>query len=202
MSFPLKLERLNQHHDNSPIMFLPKDRLEEIKTEAFDKGVKLGIRNARQEQNSLEADLAKSLRNKIQEMSFSHFEARQNIMLSLEELVTKMVELVLPEIASDGLVAVFTRQLLLTASDLTDGPIQILCAPENVPILERALGDLPELPVAAALKADTTKTALEIEFKASGCERIIDVDQALVAIRDSITSFYNPSPQEQSHGNA
>jgi hypothetical protein len=200
MSFPLKLDRFAETATTSNTVFISADRLAQLKRDAFLAGEKAGFQKSQTDLKNQGTEATNILSQKLQDISFTHFEARKAVLDSLEMLISQLVKAVLPGIASDALVDVVAAQVLAVAGLLTDGPIRIYCAPSNVSALNDKLETMAELPVAAKAFADPDCTDNCVRIIAPECERFIDIDQVLGGIREGISEFYNPSTEEKRYG--
>lgn len=200
MISPLKLEALDDAPIQSRTVFLPGDRLAQIKSDALQAGYDLGYQTAQKELQAQSSETAAKIAQKIEDASFTHFEARNAVLKSLEHLVAQMVDTILPKLASTGLATVVSNQIVALGSTLSDGALQIYCPPALVTTLRPILATLVDLPVSIKVVSNDTLHGHNVRITGPECEREINLDAAIAAIRDSVSTFYNTPPKDQING--
>jgi flagellar biosynthesis/type III secretory pathway protein FliH len=200
MAGSLNLQNFSASASASPTLFLPRDRLSQIKADALQVGHDRGYQQARDELDAQNSETASLLSDKLQAIAFSHFEARKSVLDTLEPLIRQMVDLILPALASDALADVVAAQVLSVAALITDSPIRVSCAPENAAALEAMIARLPEFPVPVMVVGEAELQPLEVRLTTSESERHLDIARILDGIRDGVSEFYKLATKEKHYG--
>jgi flagellar biosynthesis/type III secretory pathway protein FliH len=200
MATSLNLQNFSDNNSVSPTLFLPRDRLSQIKKEALRTGFEQGYRQAREEFDAQTSDTASRLSENLQDIEFTHMEARNSILDSLEPLIRKLVSHLLPGLASDVLSDVIAAQVISVASLMTDAPIRICCAPENVRPLEDTIARMSDLSVSVLVEANPNLNSLEVTLRTSESERHLDIGRILEGIQDGVSEFYKMAMKGKVNG--
>lgn len=184
---------------DSAVVLTSAGQLARIKRDAEAAGYKAGLAEARAETDAMQARAASILADKLQEIGFSHFEARRAILTSLEPLIRQVVDIVLPGLAATALADIAAAQVTAVAELLTDGPVRLSCAPPMADALQNTLQSLADLPVIATVTPDPDLGVLEVRISAPGGERHIDIDRAISGIREGVLAFYDLAHEEKKH---
>lgn len=197
---PLTFESFSAtENSEAAVVLTTAGQMARAKSVAHAAGHKAGLAEARAETAAMQARAASVLADKLQEIGFSHYEARRAILSSLEPLIRQVVDIVLPGLAQAALADVAAAQVTAVAELLTDGPVRLSCAPPMAESLRASLQSLADLPVAATVTPDPALSALEVRINAPGGERHIEIDRAIAGIRDGVLAFYDLASEERKH---
>ncbi|NOX41162.1 MAG: hypothetical protein GXP05_11825 [Alphaproteobacteria bacterium] len=191
----------NSHHST---MFLPKDRLEQIKKETFQAGYRQGYAKASQELGVEKAKAISALSLSLEDFCFTSIEARQAVLASLSPLISKMVEVVLPGAFKEALAEIIAAQIKTLAASMTDGPILVKCSAQNLPVVEALIHEYrdtsPDSSFTATATLDPNCGANEIWLSSPIGERHIDLNSAIDAIQLAVSNFFNMASEDQTYG--
>lgn len=181
-------------------LVLPAEALEETKLAAFEQGYKAGWDDAAAAA-AAEADGARREASQaLQGLSFGFHEARGHLLEGLGPLLEDICARVLPELAQAALGPVVREALMPLAEQALERPVTIALHPAARAAVEEALAAGPAPPV--DLLEDSDLAPGEIQLRAGGEERRIDLDAAVAQIRHAVTDFFTPTPAEEAslHG--
>ncbi|RMD94273.1 MAG: flagellar biosynthesis protein [Alphaproteobacteria bacterium] len=160
---------------------------ERLHTEVWEQGYKAGwedaLRNEADEQQRISTELARSL----QEMTFGYFEARAEVVASLEPLLKQMAEAVFPPLAAEAVSAALHEQLEQVLESGEDA-VELVLSPAGRAAVESRLGEA--LPPAVRLVEEDTVADCQAYLRMPRSERLIDVGAALEAVRAAIDAFF------------
>ncbi|MCA8869515.1 MAG: hypothetical protein KDA67_12750 [Rhodobacteraceae bacterium] len=199
MATPVNLEFFEEGDAETRTMFLSADRLIDLRKQSFERGHAEGFLAATSKTKAIEAEVAEHLIASIRDISFTHIEARRAVLNSLEPLLIRLVEIVMPVLSKNALADMVITQATALAEFMTDGTITVTCAPVAVPILTTALAEADKLSINAAVVSDPTCTPGEVRITSPEGERHIDLDQAVNGIRDSVMAYYQLMSEEINH---
>ncbi len=193
-------EKFGGADEYASTVFLPDGQLRQIKSDALQAGHDLGYAKALEECRALEAEALRDIGSKLQDITFTHFEARKAVLTSLEGVIDAMIDVILPDIAKEALAEIVSTQMLALASLMNEGPIRLICAPDIQPLIEQALTSFHQQPIAAVAIADPASSGLQIRIESPVGERQIDLDTAIANIRDAVAGFYQLAQEVKNHG--
>ena len=177
---------------------LSEESLEDTRLEAFEKGYQAGWDDASKahadEQSHISAELARNL----QDLSFTYREAFVHVTASLEPLLTRMVEAVLPDAAHHSLGLRIVSEVMDMAKDQAQAQLVISLAPENrerlAPLLQA------NLPMPVTLAEDEALGAGQAFLKFGQEERSVDVDGLIADITASLADFFSENNRQAVDG--
>ena len=157
-----------------------------IRDGAFEKGYESGWEDCHKAHSDCAAAVSSDLAQSLMGLDVTLGEAREDVLNSIRDLLTAIVQQVLPALAKEGLVAVVHDQLLPIIRNATDLKPELVAAPATIPTLE------------LLLEAETSEVRLRPEpaYAASqvslhiGVERHeVDLSRAILEISRSIEEF-------------
>ncbi|MBR9762744.1 MAG: ABC transporter ATP-binding protein [Rhodobacteraceae bacterium] len=177
---------------------LSEEELETIRLEAFENGYKAGwddaARAARDEQGHIAADLARNL----QDLSFTYHEAHGHVLSAVKPLLEDIVGKLLPESMGDSLALRIIDQLQELARARATVEVEILVAPDNLPVLESLTEQDFGFPV--AIRGDDTLSEGQVFLRFSEEETQIDLGEVSDGIRNALAGFFAQQERKEDHG--
>jgi len=172
--------------------------VQEVRLNAYEDGYKAGWDDATaaeaQAQERVSADFAKTL----QDLSFSYHEARSHVVGALGPLLTAMVERLMPQIAAAGFARTVVETALQMAEKEADHPISVRVSPENRVALEHLAQGQSSLPLKVV--EDDTLGPGQAMLSSVICEREVDIDAMLSAIRTALDEFLTAEKEARKYG--
>ncbi len=182
------------------VLFLTREQLEKLHSEAFERGRQAGDRDARAVLHKREIALAEDLVQQLHEMTFTHVEARRAILHDLRELVLTFVDVVLPAVADVGLGDLLVSELAAISDQAIPDRITLRCAPSDRDAIARLIGSRTDIPARPAIQCDPELSEGEIVIQSSGRETEINQAGALAALRDKVETYFHLKTEDESHG--
>ncbi|WP_171229951.1 ABC transporter ATP-binding protein [Ruegeria sp. HKCCA4008] len=185
MSIAHLLEDFTTQTGTGPVLILNEDTLEEQRLAAFEDGYGAGWEDASRAQEQSRGRISAELARSLEDMSFTYHEAIARMTLSLEPMLTSLVQTVLPEMAERGLAARIVEQLCEMARSRIEQPMQILVPPgcaENVAaLLPQDLHSTPQViersdlePGQARLQVGTSRREVDCTALLAAIEQTFD----------------------------
>lgn len=200
MSNPLKLETFSPEAAETSTVFLPKGRLDQLKINTFQVGYDKGFAAAKSQFETVAALQALDLSRKLQDVVFTHIEARRNITMALEPVLTRMVDVVMPELANLAICDIVTAQITKIAAVGLAGDITVSASTADAPILTGFLSTLRDRNLGVSVVASPDFADGKVEITAPNIETHINLDQAIDATRAGLIEYFQLVRQEKSHG--
>lgn len=165
---------------------------------AFEKGYKAGWEDASAAEAQNQTRISEELSRNIQDFGFTYHEARNHVLKSLENLITELVEKVLPEIAFDSLGLAISQELIPLAKLAIDAPISIVVSPVGRPALETLLDEFCTIPF--ELVEETSLSSGQVFMRAGKFEKQIDFSKVLETASLALSTLYQTNEQVLKHG--
>ena len=167
---------------------------ETMRLEAYEDGYKAGWDDAidanQAEQMQVAADLAQNLRD----LSFTYQEASAHVSKSLSGVLEGMMGHFLPETARLALAPKLVEEVKRLPIGAENMQIVLSAAPDNLSVLERVLGHIPDANVKLMQDGSLTGGQVVIGFEDS--EVSIDFDALLDDMRAALAAF-SPDTQKE-----
>lgn len=156
--------------------------------QSYDRGYQAGWDDAlasdQNERTRIDAEFARNL----EELSVTFAEAQRQVCLSLESLVLALLEQVLPEVYQDHFPALVERTILPILRECGHLTAELLCAPEDRPVIEDLLAGKGTPPFSLRVEPSFARHQLRIQV---GHERHeINGARLLEEMRNEIENFY------------
>jgi flagellar assembly protein FliH len=202
MTTTFTLESFGKTKPHQTTVFLRQDSLERIKKDSFQAGYTQGYNNASQEVGAEKTKAMLALTMSLEDFSFTSIEARQAVLASLSPLIFKMVEVVLPCAFKEGLAEIVAAQIKTLAANMTDGPIAVKCAAQNLSIIEALTREFRDGNASFTIVAtvDPNCGSDEIWLSSPAGERHIDLNIAIEAIQLAVSNFFNMASEDHTYG--
>lgn len=196
----VKFEHLDAGIAAPQTLFLPEDRLREIKNAAYETGRAEGFAEARGRNDETRKNLLRDISQQLERFDFNHVEARQAVLRSLEPLLNALLTKLLPALVDASFLAKLQDEIMTVAAERTDGRLELCCNPTVAEILKSQLSaDAGILPRINLITDDSmTDHAARVTYPGGGRE--IDLDNALVEIAASVQAFFGLLKEEQAYG--
>jgi|FLOH01.1.fsa_nt_gi hypothetical protein len=200
MAIPLKLDTFSADTSDASTVFLPKGRLDQLKINTFQVGYDQGFSAAKSQFETASALQALDLSQKLQEVVFTHIEARRNIIKALEPVLIRLVDIVMPELANLALCDIVTAQISNIASGGLIGDIVVSASIADAPILAGFLKTLRDRNFGVTVIENPSFADGQVAITAPDIETHINLDQAIDATRQGLIEYFHLVSQEKSNG--
>lgn len=201
MISPLRLASLSGQAGDEMTMFLPKGQLDQMKLRTFQAGYDQGFEAAQASLETKAAEHRLELSRKLQDVAFSHLEARRSILTSLRPLVAALVGKVLPTVAKQALAEIIANQIHVIATDGLKGDICIHASEADVGALAELGRELRQSSVSFTVIADPDCAEGEVWIRAPECEKQINLGLVTTRLCAEVGQFFN-AEQVKSHGSS
>ncbi len=187
------LEDFSDMHRGTPVA-LTDVSLEEQKLESFEKGYQAGwddaVKSGTDDARHISADLAQNL----SDLSFTYEEAHQAALVSMKSLLDQMIQTILPKLVQHTLGLQLSEQLSEIISTGHRLKLEIVCAPNDHPALDKILDEagIPN----ASLAEDSSLADGQVYIRFGDQEREINLSETLAAMDQAISGFYNEHQRE------
>ncbi len=182
------LEDFSSPHTSLSHASVSEETFEDIRLETFEKGYQAGWDDATKaladDQRYVSVDLARNL----QDLSFTYHEALTHVTTSIEPLLERMVDAVLPVAAQHSLGVRIISEVMDMVKDRTEGKLILTMSPESRTRLEPLFQT--NLPMTATLRDDDSLGQGQVFLKFEQDERNIDLDGLIEDIRAALTGFF------------
>lgn len=185
-----------------PVRFLGQRALAQQLAAAHAAGLEAGRAAARAEATATLGAAAAGIARQLQAANFTYFEARRAVILSLEDLVTGLVDILLPGILTEAIGEMLAAHVSAAAREATDHGVQLMCHPTAAERLEAVLAHLPQNADKVILRPDTSMKSDSVRIIADSAETRIDTETALARIREGVAAFYRLEKEENLHASA
>lgn len=172
----------------------PTEAEDEGRLAAYEQGYGAGWEDATKAQGDSKAEIEAEVAQHLQRLAFGYQEARQNVLQSLEPLLTEITHRLLPAMARETLAPLVLEAVMPLAETLADAPITLRVAPGARAEVERMLGDAVGLP--CRIIVDDGLTAGCVLIASDRAELRVDIDSAVAAITQAIRDFFVVSRTE------
>jgi len=200
MMQPINLQSLEPQEDDSATIFVSRGKLGALKSSLYQTGFKAGQIEADTRHDNQQSHIMLELSRKLQDINFTHVEARQNVIRALKPLLQQMVKTVLPVIATEALSDIVSAHITALAKQCTAGNVKIMCAADDAETLSRLLLSLRHLPFSTDVIVDPDCLPRQIVISAPDSEQQINLAEAVRAVSEGVTEFYKSTTEEKNHG--
>lgn len=171
---------------------------EELRLAAFEAGYAAGWEDASRAEASEQHRLRAELGHQLQELAFTHHEARGLILRDLAPLLRAMAEVVLPRVARESLGPLVAEAIAAIAEERAEAPVVLRVAPADVEAVTEVLRQQPAAPL--ELRADDTLAPGQIWLRAEERELALDIDAACARIVAAVRNHFHIEPEARQHG--
>ncbi len=164
----------------------------------YDRGYQAGWSDSAAEEKTRQKKASIQLSQALQEASFTYFEARNHILVSMRPVLEELASKFLPELARKSLAPLVAEKTLALAEEL-ETPLKIMCAPQSLDVLQEACKNSPAPP--AIFLAEPSLTDLQVVFEYADGSAEIDLSHTIQELTNCVEQFYEAlEDQEVKHG--
>lgn len=171
---------------------------EDQKLEAFEAGYQAGWDDASKAQVDERQQIASSLAQNLQDMSFTYHEALSKLTVSIEPVMGQIIEKVLPEMVKSAVGLHIVEQVNELLKDQVSGTLEISVSPESVASVEQILEQ--GLPEPFRLVADDNLGDGQAFLRFPDAERQIDLDTVVEDVSKAMAGFFHEAEQRGENG--
>lgn len=184
--------------DPSALTELSEDKVEDQKLASFESGYQAGWEDAIKAQTDVNAHVSSALAESLQEASFNYHEMRSVLNKTVQEVMDRVIETLLPKIARDSLGAHIQEQIAVFIRDGLDRSIEITVSPASLDTIQALLDDGVSEPF--KLIADPLLAPEQAVLRLGSDEQEIDLDQVVSEISGAVSAFFQAQNQEVANG--
>ena len=197
---PVQLSSLAQPPDDRSTVFFSRGKLGQLKTTIYQQGLQDGRDAAKAEFDAVLSEHATKISQKLQELAFTHIEARRSVLKALEPVLHQFVTIVLPSIASEALADIVVAHVRTIAADQTDGKLRIHCNTEDQAAINAVFALQRNRKFDLEIVTDPSCAPLEVTLAAPDNTQNINLSLAIESVRQGLVAFYKLTLEEASHG--
>lgn len=176
----------------------PSADLEASRLAGYEAGYQAGwddaLQSSEMENTHIRAEFARNL----EELSFSFFEARKQVCLSLKPLVTALVDRIVPDLMRAHYKSLLEEVLLPLVEEQSQPNVDLVCAIEDEAVLKELLADQSRLPV--VLRTEPSFSQGQVRFVLGHEVHDIDSEALLQQITKASDRFFEELIAEQANG--
>lgn len=166
---------------------------ETAKLEAYEKGYAAGWDDALNDRADAMMRARAELVRQLQDVSFTHLEARQIILKSVDPLIRAIVETVLPEVAREMIGPALAERLASEVARRSDVPLMLHHHPSAADLFAEVVDGQSKLTV--TLKPDPALTPGQFILAGDDCEVEVDLDRVCADIRGIVADHLDQLTQ-------
>lgn len=181
----LKLEVFDTADGATQMPYLDSKSAEKLRDAAYEQGYGAGWQDALDQMRDEDALRRAATFEALQALTFTYAEARSMAESQLAAIIGAFLARVVPEtcvLSLPGRVAQEVRTLL--ARDHS-APLQVLCAPDAVPLLGAVLADLPKSAM-VALVPEPSFSAAQVMVQGQAQTRSVDLSAMTAALQQAL----------------
>ncbi|SLN76548.1 FliH/SctL family protein [Roseisalinus antarcticus] len=188
------LESFDVREQSTPVEAVEIPEPELGYEDGFRTGLEAGRAEAMAEQAQLSAEIAQS----FTELTFTHSEARTELLQALRPLFTAVTEILLPKAAQASLAPYIAETLVEAAEADTKSSISLLVAPGSVEavreIAERQAGS------AVVVQSDEDLGHGEVLIRGAKRETMLDLDRLVSELGQALAGLFVEDTRRARHG--
>ncbi|WP_299651272.1 hypothetical protein [uncultured Tateyamaria sp.] len=173
---------------------LPVEDVEDQKLEAFESGYQAGWDDAVAAQTETSSFVSSGLASSLQNASFEYHELRATLNTSVETILERVTDVILPQIAQMSLGAHVREKVQALVRDSLDRQIEIVVAPESETAVRTALDDDPPKPF--VIIEDDLLAPSQVVLRLERGEVELHLDRAISDISEAIASYFETQLNE------
>jgi len=177
---------------------LNEDKVEDQKLASFESGYQAGWEDAIKAQTETNVHVSSALAESLQEASFNYHEMRSVLNRTVQEVMTRVNETLLPMIARETLGAHIHEQIAATVRAGLDRTIEVTVSPESLDTVQSVLSDRITKPF--EIVADPLLAPEQAVLRLGPDEQEIDLNQVVSEISNAISAFFQSQNQEVANG--
>ena len=185
---------------DGPVRFLPASRYEDELAAAFEKGFGEGADAVRKELRERELALSEALLEKLQEISFTHAEARQAVLRSVKPLVLAIIDSVIPGLASDAAATYLATRAAEIAAKQVNPQVVLHVSTDDQALANRIERVFSEQPCRPNIRHDPGLQKGEIRLQNGNEEFLFNTKEAVAEMQKKVRAFFETSTEGSKHG--
>ncbi|MDW3223530.1 MAG: ABC transporter ATP-binding protein [Paracoccaceae bacterium] len=171
--------------------------IEDQKLQSFEEGYQAGWDDAVKAQTDATMKVSTEFGQNLQDMSFTYHEALSKLTLSIEPMMTQIVDRLLPAVTRQAVGAHIASELNNMVKAEAGQLIEIVVAPENVEtVKELGKSGLTE---AFEIIAEHSLGQGQAYVRIGSDEKSIDVDSVVLGVSEALTAFFHEAKQDQTN---
>ncbi len=183
-------------HVDGPAM--DESEIEAQKLESFETGYRAGWDDAVKAHSEDHTRVSSAFAQNLQDLSFTYHEAYSQVVAAITPLLEEMVNVLLPQIARDGLGQHIVTQLQDMASEVGTFEVVIAVSPLNAPAVAALLDEDFGFPL--RLEEDATLGEGQADIRFGETEKQIDLSDVLQSVSNAVQGFAHENRRQQAHG--
>jgi flagellar assembly protein FliH len=172
--------------------------LEATRLAGYEAGYQAGwddaLKSSEMEHTHIQAEFARNL----EELSFSFFEARKQVCLSLKPLVMALVGQIVPELMRAHYKNLLEEVLLPLVEEQSQPNVDLVCSVEDEAVMKELLSQQERLPV--VLRTEPSFSQGQVRFVLGHEIHDVDAEALLSQITEASERFFAMLKEEKSHG--
>ena len=172
--------------------------LEASRVEGYEDGYKTGwddaIRSAEEDARNVSAELSRNLRD----LSFTYFEARDDILAAVEPFLAELLETLFPELLAEAVAASIAADLAERVKDRHNGQVRIMISPEDGEVVRRLVG-LTEGPEVEIVE-EAALASGQAEICSERRDILVEPDTLIARLRAALEPAMPEEEKVQAHG--
>jgi len=183
-----------------PVRFLPSSRYEDELAAAFEKGFSEGADAVRKELRERELALSEALVEKLQEISFTHAEARQGVLRSLKPLFLAIADSVVPGLANDAAGAFLAKRAAEIAAEQINPQVVLYVSTDDQALINRIEYAVSDQPCGPEIRQDPDLGEGEIRLQNGDEEFLFSAKEAVAEMQKKLRAFFETTTEGSQHG--
>jgi len=155
---------------------------------AYEQGFRAGREEEEAARDDEESRIRARVAASLEALSFTWEEARNQLLISLEPLMTAIVGQLLPEMARRTVAPIALEHLMPLAGERMDKPLALMVHPAAREPVERLLGDMTRLPL--RIGAEPALGEGQVAVHSGGAETVIDLSRVVAEIDAALGAFF------------
>ncbi len=177
---------------------LDESEVEAQKLESFEAGYRAGWDDAVKAHAEDHTRVSSAFGQNLQDLSFTYHEAYSQVVTAMTPLLEEMVNVLLPQIARDGLGQHIVTQLKDMAREVGSFEVVIAVAPVNAPAVAALLEEDFGFPL--RLQEDDTLGEGQADIRFGETEKQIDLSDVLRTVSEAVQGFAHENRRQRANG--
>lgn len=194
----LRLEVFETPDAPATAAYLDPRSAEKLRDTAYEQGYGAGWQDALDQMRDEDALRRAATFEAVQALSFTYAEARAMVDSQLATVIADLLAQIVPDACALSLPARVAQELRVLLARDASAPLQVLCAPDSVPLLSPLLADLPA-GARVALVAEPSFTAAQVSVQGQGQRRCIDLSSVTETLRAALSAHQPHQPHKGAH---
>ncbi len=171
---------------------LSAEAAEELRISSFESGYTSGWQDAHAASDGKRAEVSEELARNLRDLSFTYFEARAQVLASVEPVLKDLFDKVFPALLPEATLAQVLARLNEIAADLGDAPVDLVVSPDDAQLVEELTPD--DLSVPLTISSEPALASGQAFLRVRKREQEIDVSTFLEDIRAALHALSEAEP--------